>query len=300
MRTQITLLWILICGITFGQSHTEKLTREFSFEQVSQSNTMIIANINGSVSVTGYTGSKIVVEIEKTIKAKTEQRLEKGKRELTIGVIDRADTIILYLNGLCNTFGQGKKNNWNRKRNAGWGYDWNGCDDDENWRDNEGYDFKVNFTVKVPQGVNVHVSTVNDGDIDVENIQRTVVADNINGSIRLKNIAGATHANTINGDVDISYTKNPDQDCRYYSLNGDINAHFKKGLSANLSFESFNGDLYTNVAKLESLPVHVQKDTKSDRTRYKLSGNRFKIGAGGIHLDFETFNGNAYVKELEN
>lgn len=299
MKTQLSVVCILVSAVAYGQSHTEKLTREFSFEQVNQSNTIMIANINGSVSVTGYAGSKILVEIEKTIKAKTDERLEKGKKELTIGVIDRADTIILYLNGLCNTFGQGNKTNWKRNQHAEWGYNWNGCDD-EQWRESEGYDFKVNFTVKVPLGVNVHVSTVNDGDINVENIQRTVVADNINGSIRLKQIAGATHANTINGNVDISYTKNPDQDCRYYSLNGDIHALFKKGLSASLSFESFNGDLYTNVAKLESLPVSIQKDTRNDRTRYKLTGNRFKIGEGGVHLDFETFNGNVYVKELEN
>jgi hypothetical protein len=30
---------------------------------------------------------------------------------------------------------------------------------------------------------------------------------------------------------------------------------------------------------------------------YKLGGSRFKIGSGGPFLDFETFNGNAYIKE---
>lgn len=296
MKIVTGCLCMLIYGVASAQSHTEKMSRAFSFDQVNLNNTLIIANINGSVSVTGYSGSMVMVEIEKTIKAKTDQRLEKGKRELTIGVIDRADTIILYLDGLCNTFGKGRKTNWNRNRNGGWGYDWNGCDDNES----EGYDFKVNFTVKVPQGVNVHVSTVNEGDIEVENIQQAVVACNVNGNIRLKHMAGATRANTVNGDVDITYTNNPDKDCRYYSLNGDIHAHFRKGLSANLSFESFNGDLFTNVTKLEPLPVSVQQDTKGDRTRYKLTGNRFKIGEGGIHLDFETFNRNVYVKELEN
>lgn len=298
MKAILSFGMVVLTIAAAAQSHTEKLTREFTFERTSQANTLMIANINGSVSVTGYAGNTVIVEIEKTIKAKTEQRLEKGKQELSIGVIDQADTIMLYLDGLCNTFGRNKKNNWNRNRNAGWGYDWNGCNNNKQWREHEGYDFKVNFTVKVPQGVHVHVSTINEGDISVENVLQTVVADNINGSIRLKNIAGATQANTINGNVDISYTKNPDKDCRYYSLNGDINAHFIKGLSANLSFESFNGDLYTNVDKLESLPVTVQKSTKEDRVRYKLSGNRYKVGNGGVHLDFETFNGNVYVKEL--
>jgi hypothetical protein len=286
--------WI---GILNAQTHSEKLSREFRFEKVTEANTFMVANINGSVRISGYDGDRVVVEVEQTIKAKMEARLEKAKKELSLGIIDRADTIILYVDGLCNTFGRNDRKSFDRKHTGGWGYNWNGCNDDQNWRKDDGFDYKFDFVIRVPAGVNVVASTVNNGDVEILNTRSAVVANNVNGSIRLKNIAGATYANTINGDVDLDYTRNPDKDCRFYTLNGNINANFKKGLGADMSFESFNGSLYTNVARLESQPVALEKKMKDGGVKYKISGNRFKIGDGGVHLDFETFNGNVYLKE---
>ncbi|MBK7652825.1 MAG: hypothetical protein IPJ20_21600 [Flammeovirgaceae bacterium] len=52
--------------------------------------------------------------------------------------------------------------------------------------------------------------------------------NNVNGSIRITGVERETVAHTINGDLDITYTKNPVQACRFYTLNGDINAWFQK------------------------------------------------------------------------
>ncbi|MGC4022340.1 MAG: hypothetical protein QM734_10515 [Cyclobacteriaceae bacterium] len=108
---------------------------------------------------------------------------------------------------------------------------------------------------------------------------------------------GSTYASTINGDVDVEYTRNPNGDCKYYSLNGDINAQFVKGLAANVSFKSFNGDLYTNVQGLEGLPAMIEKKETNEGYNLKIGRNRFKFGQGGALLDFETFNGDVIVKE---
>jgi hypothetical protein len=64
-----------------------------------------------------------------------------------------------------------------------------------------------------------------------------------------------------------------------------------------MSFESFNGELFTNVPQLESLPAEVERKETSVGTKYKVNGNRFKVGNGGVILDFETFNGDVYIKE---
>ena len=156
----------------------------------------------------------------------------------------------------------------------------------------------MNFTVKVPYGINLAVSTINDGDISVEKVSGGLYADNINGSIRLTQISGATHVSSINGDIDLTYDSNPSLPCRYYALNGDINIHVKKGLGASVSFESFNGNFYTNVDAIESLPVALEKRPKKDGVEYKINGNRYKVGSGGVFLDIETFNGDAYLKEI--
>jgi hypothetical protein len=299
MKKILWIIWLAVTGTSVvAQTHTEKITREFSFEKTSPDNALMIANLNGDVKVVGYEGTKILVEVTKTITGKTQARLEEGKSVIQLGVIDDVDSLVLYVNGACSVF---SKNNPAKFKNGNrwmrnWGYSWNDCGKncDENFK------YTMDFVIKVPAGINLMVSTINDGEISVENVKGIVQASNINGGIKLRNLIREAEASTINGDVDIEYAKNPVKDCRFYSLNGDINAWFQKGLAANFSFESFNGDFYTDIEPLESLPVQVEETKNGEGIKYKVNGNRYKIRTGGPLLDFETFNGNVYLKERTN
>ncbi len=301
MKTKraMILLWLVIpMGVT-AQRLTEKITRELTFEKKSATNAVMVANINGDVKVEGYNGDKVLLEVTKTITGKTEARLERGKKEIQLGVIDQADTLIFYVEGGCNRFGKQSGKIHNHSDQGGWGYRWNDCNGQGN-NCREDYDYQLDFVLKVPAWVHLILSTVNDGDITVGNMKGAVEADNVNGGIKLSNLVREVNASTINGDVDIDYSRNPDKASRFYTLNGDINANFQKGLGASLSFESFNGSFYTNVDQVETLPVMVEMKDQGDGIKYKVNGNRFKIGNGGVALDFETFNGNVYVKEKIN
>ena len=295
MKTKLIFIGIVISHLALGQTFTENISRELTFEKPSAVNALVIANINGNIKVEGYDGESIILEAVKSIDAKTDARLELGKTEVQLGIIDRADTIIVYVIDGCNQFVKKKSRadrfGWHQ---AGWSYqstDPQGC--------HTRYDYKMDLTVRVPNSVNLLASTINEGSVVVENVNGGVKAANINGSIRLVNLKREAEAHTINGDLDIEYALNPGRECRFYSLNGDINALFQSGLAANVSFESFNGSFYTNVADIESIPDQVKKSTRGDGVHYKINGNRFKIGRGGALLDFETFNGNVYVKETK-
>ena len=294
MRSIITVLGILITNMICAQQFSEKITKEYTFEKKTADNAVMIANINGNVKVIGYEGEKVILEVDRSIFAKTDARLEKGKQELKLGTIDRADTLIFYVEEGCNTFGRATRKNKNGWINEGWGYNWD-CRDN-NCRSE--YDYKMDFTLKVPSSVHIIASTINEGDITVENVKGSINANNINGSVKLSNLVREAEARSINGDVDIEYSTNPVKDCKFYTLNGDINAIFQKGLIASLSFESFNGSFYTNIDNLEALPVKVEKSAKGEGIKYKVNGNRYQVGkGGGAYLDFETFNGNVYLKE---
>jgi hypothetical protein len=286
---KILILFVTLTGwITANaQSTTEKINKELRFEKVSPSNALILANIDGDVTIEGYNGTTVVVEVEKVITAKTEERMKKGLQEMQLGIIDRADTLLLYIEGTCQPFGRSKKYNGGK-----WGYQWVNCENDHHE-----YDFTFRFRIKVPNKINIEASTINNGNVSIQNVLGKVIASNVNGGITLKNVVESVNAHTVNGDVDVEYAKNPSSDCRFYTLNGDINAFFQKGLAADVAFESYNGDFYTNLEKLESLPMSVEKAKNENGTRYKLNRNRFKAGAGGVLLDFETFNGNVYLKE---
>ena len=294
MRTRIFIAASLLSQTMWAQTFTETITKELVFEKPSPANALIVSNINGGIKVEGYSGDKILLEVKKTINAKTDERLDRGKAELQLGVMDRADTVIFYISDGCNQFIRSKRNGRNSgsPHQGGWGYqsiNSHGC--------NLVYDYTMDFTLKVPASVNLSVNTINEGDVIVNNVNGIVKASNINGNIRLTRLKGEAEAHTINGDVDIEYVSIPEEPCRFYTLNGDINAFFPPALSANLTFESFNGSFYTNMDDLESLPQKVIKSNRGEGLQYKITGNQFKVGNGGPLLAFETFNGNVYLKK---
>src|SRR5690606_13854264 len=294
-------LWLFILTVIspdiFAQDFSEKINKELSFEKKSEHNTLIIANLNGNVSVSAYDGDQILVEITKTIHGKTQERLETGKKEIQPGFIDLADTIVIYTVSPCHRFEQSSNKNNNWQRDTKWGYTW--CQN-SNDQCRENYTYKMDFSVKVPVSCNVVLSTVNNGDIVVKDVAGVVKTNNVNGSIQLSNLSREAEAHTINGDVDIDYNHNPTKGCRFYSLNGDINARFQKGLAANVSFESFQGNFYSNIEQIEKLPADVVTNNVVQGVRYKVNNGRYKVGAGGALLDFETFNGDLYLKEKSN
>jgi len=297
----ISSVWIftLLALSAMGQTHNEKISKEFSFEKKSATNAIMVANINGSIKVEGYSVDKIILEVNKSISAKTNDRLEKGKQQIQLGVIDLVDTLIFFVEGTESKFGKVARGKRNDNGNAA-RYDYNSCcnDDCENGCSRRlDFDYKMDFVLKVPAGVSLAISTINEGNIDIAHVNGGVRANNINGSIKLTDLVSEASASTINGDVDIEYASNPKKDCRFYTLNGDINALFQKGLAARMSFESFNGEFFTNIDKLEALPIEVEKKQDGKGMKFKVNDSRYKVGAGGAFLDFETFNGNVYLKE---
>jgi DUF4097 and DUF4098 domain-containing protein YvlB len=291
MHERILYGLIVLSHFAGAQTFTETTTRELSFEKKTGHNALVIANIHGNIKVEGHAGDKVLLEITRSIQGKTQARLEQGKAEIQTGVIDRADTLIVYVKDRCHEFARHDSRKHN-SRDRLWGYQSlsrNNC--------HPVYDYKIDFVIKVPRAVHLILSTINDGDLEVQDVDGVVTARNINGSIRLTNLKSESDVHTINGDVDVEYAENPDKECRFYTLNGNINALFPSGLSADLSFESFNGSFYINIAQLESLPLQVQKSSRGNGLQYKVNGNRYQVGNGGPLLDFETFNGNVYLKE---
>lgn len=291
-RIGITTLLVFFClGLASAQLHTETIKKEISFEKVDKGNVFYLSNINGDIKVEGYNGDKVLIDAKKTIKAKTESRLQKGISEIAVEVIDRFDTVIVYMKGGCVEF-TNRRTNWNRSSSS-WCYNWNNC--------HEQYDFNIDFKVKVPYGFNLYLSTINDGDIDVSKVSGSLDVHNINGAITLDGIGSRVEAHTINGDVTLNFKKNPTLDSKFYTLNGDIWANLRPGLSADMSFKSFNGDFFTNLNSIEHLPLKVEKTAARNKKgiAYKLDGRSLmRAREGGVYLDFETFNGDVYVKEI--
>ncbi|GAB4010050.1 hypothetical protein GCM10028808_20070 [Spirosoma migulaei] len=265
-----------------AQEFKEHVSKEFTVSKAS-TGALAIYNINGFIKVEGYSGDKVVIEVDKSITAKNNGDLEIGKKEFQLQFDQQGDSIVAYI---AEPFDSRPRRNRNRNN-------WN------NDRDVD-YDFTLNFTVKVPNRMNLVVSTVNRGNVTVKDVEGTLKARNVNGAITLTNVKGTTDAHTINGNLDVDYVANPPENSSYYTLNGNINVSYPGNLSADLQFKTFQGKFYTDFPNTEVLPVQAIKTTQQTDggTVYKLNKNTaIRIGSGGKTFKFETFNGSIYIKK---
>ncbi|MEM8568514.1 MAG: DUF4097 family beta strand repeat-containing protein [Bacteroidota bacterium] len=289
-KLMITLVLILVSPFILGQTYNEIIKKELSFEKESSSNVFLLANIKGSVDVQGYDGNKVVLEAELFIRAKTNERLEKAKEQVSLGILDEYDSILVFIQGPCGAENVGVRSYDDEK--SKWRYCWNNC--------NYSYDFKLDFKLKIPKDLNVYLSTVNDGKITVKDVNGSLDLHNVNGDISATGVKGYTYVHSVNGDIALEFDNTPQPNSSYYTLNGDIKAYLPSTFKADVTFKSFNGDIYTDFEGIEQKPMLLAKNDES-----KVKGTSFKVearsvisfGGGGPRLDFETFNGDAYIKK---
>ena len=286
VKTSLILVAFICCHILTAQKSTKIITEEISFSSSSNDNKLVVQNVNGPISIEGYNGNTIKVEVEKTISANSQDKLEEGEIDIQLKIDQVGTTIYVYLDSPWNRFDTNIGRYANQKNNG-------------EWRQPK-YRYHLNFKLKVPKNTNVKLATMNDGDITAKNIQGDEISvSNLNGAINLENIAGKTDVNALNKDINITYHKNPSGDSKYYSLNGDVNVTFKENLNADVSFKSLNGDMYTNYDTMKLQPELVKKKTKNGRgVKYNMSSNQsYRIGTGGIKLEFNLLNGDATLKK---
>lgn len=287
MKKSVLVLWAIAI---FGAAHTEAQQKKFT-EQIKKEipvsnnpeNTLVVRNIFGSITVEGYNGGQVLVNVEKTITSDDTDGLELGKQELQLKVIQEENMVILHPDAPYMEFD---------KKNLRY-----------NWCNNQNeppYNHRLNFTVRVPNFMQIDVGTVNDGEVSIENTEGSLVeARNINGGITLTNITGKTVVNCINGSVNISYANNPQGASTYYSLNGDINISYQKALSANISFKSMNGELFTDFDINKQYMKTSKKTGEGNKPKYKYEARPVvQIGNGQVDFDFETLNGNVFIKKI--
>jgi hypothetical protein len=159
----------------------------------------------------------------------------------------------------------------------------------------------ITFEIEAPARTNVRLSTVNGGEILVENIEGDLDVSNTNGGITLNSVAGSVNAGTTNGNVRATMTRvAPEKAMAFTSLNGRVDVTLPPATKANLRLRSDRGDVYSDfeVQLAPSAPM-VQEDRGSNG-RYRISRNRSIVGAingGGPEFELRTFNSNVYVRK---
>lgn len=159
----------------------------------------------------------------------------------------------------------------------------------------------ITFEIEVPARTNLKLSTVNGGEIMVENVDGELTLSNTNGGITLNNVAGTVNAGTTNGSVRATMTRvTAAQEMAFTSLNGTVDVTLPPTTKANLRMRSDNGDVYSDF-EVQLAPSTPQvQENRSSNGRYRISRNRSIVGAingGGPEFELRTFNSNVYVRK---
>lgn len=161
----------------------------------------------------------------------------------------------------------------------------------------------VDLEIQVPAGSTVRLSTVNDGDIEVENIDGEVEVSNTNGEILVKNVRGPVSATTVNGDVQVIFrgalVAAP---MAFSTLNGDVDITFPADLKADVRLSSVNGEIYSDFDVVVSTETVSGLDEKPKQGKKRIvieREMRGKIQGGGPEILFKTFNGDILLRRAK-
>ncbi|HVW95536.1 MAG TPA: DUF4097 family beta strand repeat-containing protein [Mucilaginibacter sp.] len=249
-------------------AQTEKSQLVVPLSQPGKPYKLDVGIIDGSITVTGYEGKDVIIEVQ-----------DKGEKKAV-----RTHDGMHSISGGHSANIQAEENN--------------------NQITVQGDAGKTtNLVLKIPQNdVTLKLATVNNGDIVASNVSGELEITNTNGGIKLTGVSGSVVANTVNGNVIVTFKSiDPKAAMAFTTLNGNVDVSFPSSLKANVKLKSDRGDIYTDfdVVGEEHKPA-VSRKSSAKGNMYSLKIEDWvygKINGGGPEIMMKNMNGNIYVRK---
>lgn len=294
--TVVLLLTMMLA--TRGMSQAAADTKEQLTVPLSEAGKPYKLNVgltNGSIKIVGYEGKDIVIDAEASDGKKRVNEKDKDKAGINVNT---------NINTNINSSKDKENSGMKRLLSAGGGMELSAEEKNnlvtihsDSWKRS------INLTIKVPQnGGILKISTVNNGDIEISNINGEMEVENVNGHVRLTNISGSVVANTVNGNmVTVFKSVDPKAPMAFTTLNGKVDVTLPADAKANLKMKSDRGEVFSDfdVAVDKTVP---KVNRTSEKGLYKLNIEDWvqgKINGGGPEMLMKTMNGNIYVRKAK-
>ncbi len=277
MKVLLCLLLLVPAAHCFQKQDREEIKRTLKFKEPGPAARLLIDNTHGSIHVVGYDGTDVQLIAVRTTRADSEQRFREAQEDVVLDVKEQRDRIEVVVD-------------------APWRSRWGGMND-RGYR-YYGYAVSFDFEIKVPRTTGLYLRTVNDGDIEVADVEGSFEIRNVNGDITMINVAGSGRVGTVNGSLEVTFQKNPSDDCFFHTVNGKVDVTFPGNLSADIVLKSFNGEAYTDFDFVPSDRAKLKTAQRGGKKLYKLGEDyTVRVGDGGPLLAFDTLNGNINIKK---
>jgi hypothetical protein len=158
---------------------------------------------------------------------------------------------------------------------------------------------EVFMKIMVPFQTSVHLSGLNGDLVEVEGVTGNHELSHTNGEITALKMRGSVIANTTNGDVKIELLEaDADKPMSFSSFNGDVEVILPVSINANLHMQTGQGDVYTDF-DIEIQPSQPKVTQEHEGKGYRVRMEKAvegTIGGGGPEFRFKTFNGDIILR----
>lgn len=147
----------------------------------------------------------------------------------------------------------------------------------------------VEWTIKVPKGVNVDLRTVNGG-VKLTGLQGDILAKTTNGGVTGKGILSQNvQANAVNGGIEIEFGAPlaADGKVEFETVNGGVEIGLPSESKATISARCVNGGV-----RVTDLDVKKDEGISERESRRRLDGT---LNGGGARVNLNTVNGGVRI-----
>lgn len=243
--------------------------------------------INGSIHVVGYAGKDVVIDAVAGSDQSDGKGTERGKRD-----------------GWSSNRADNRDNEPGMKRiSSGNSMDLSAEENNNRIKISTGMINKsITLTIKVPQRFALKLSTINNGNITVDNVTGELEIDNVNGSIELTNISGSAVANTINGELKATFRAvDGNAPMAFSTLNSRVDVTFPASVKANVKLKSDRGDIFSDFdIAIDKKQPQATRSNQSGMYRVTIEDWVYgKINGGGPEVMMKSMNGSIYVRKAK-
>ncbi len=258
---------------------TEEIKKVLPFPGGAAARKVVLDNVWGAITVEGADVEAVELAAVRTDYAKTEAAYQKGRAEVTLDISERDGAVDIYVNGPFRCDGRNGRNRFREQRNPG-------------------YEVHYDFILRVPRRVDLDVSTVLAGNVEVRGVEGTFDVGNVNGRVRLGDIAGHGSARTVNGRLDVGFRRPPAGECAFKTINGEVRLELPGEPSADFRLKTFNGEIYSDFP-VTYLPARAATSTRREGKYVYKSDRSFGVraGRGGPEIRLDTLNGDILIKK---
>lgn len=261
----IILIMLVVYLLAFGIAHAQSEQIAIPLSNPNQAGELTVHLVRGSIRVEGYNGKEVIIRTSSKNEDEEEHKVKNGLRKVN-----------------SNSFGLEAVEDNNRVHIR-----------------TSSPNSLVNLEIQVPTNFSIKAKTVNDGKINIENVQGEIEASNVNGGIYLKNISGSAVANTVNGELIVTFNKvTPDTPMSFTSLNGDVDVTFPASTKMLAKMKTLNGEIYTdfdmNVTTLDDHKASSEGGVYKVKIDNRVTG---KVNGGGPEIYFENHNGDIFIRK---